>query len=394
MQRVSHLIVGGGLAGSATALHLARAGYDVLVLERGSFPREKVCGEGLMPHGVHELDELGLLDDILATDPQPFRGIGYHVGSTRAVGHFPGGQTGLGVRRSRIDAVLHGACTASPHVEVRTQVRVRDVQLKEDGVLLDTSDGPIHTRLLVGADGLGSLVRRKAGLKREHRGAPRYGARLHVTLSNPEVQSELVEVMLGSELEWYVTPTGPGEANLALLCEKAISKRFAGGLAEGLWKLMREEPALAPWLRDAEPLTEAKLCGPLRQEVSAAATERIVLVGDAAGFVDAITGEGMSLSLMEARLAARTLADPAVIADPTKARLLAYDRQRRRATRSLVWFTRLILFGLRQRALAGLAIRNLAKHPDAFSRLLGVNTGERELWQLPPRDVVKLVVGV
>lgn len=394
MLRVSHLIVGGGLAGSATALHLARAGHDVLVLDRGTFPREKVCGEGLMPHGIHELDELGLLDAIRETDPQPFRGIGYHVGETRAVGHFPGGRTGLGVRRARIDEVLHRACTESPHIEVRTGVRVRDLKPDAAGVQVETSEGPIHAKLVVGADGLGSLVRRKAKLRREHRGAPRYGARVHVRLARPEVQSELVEVLLGEGLEWYITPTGPGEANLALLCNKEVSRSFAGGLSQALWARMQAEPALAPWLDGAEPLTEAKLCGPLRQEVTAAATDRIVLVGDAAGFVDAITGEGMSLSLMEARLAAQILSDPAVIADPSRARLMAYDRQRRRATRSLVWFTRIVLWGLRQRAIAGLAIRNLARHPDAFSRMLGINVGERELWQLPPRDVVKLLVGV
>jgi len=392
VERVSHLIVGGGLAGSATALNLASAGHDVVVLERGSFPREKVCGEGLMPHGVHELDQLGLLDGILATEPQPFRGIGYHVGPTRAVGHFPGGGHGLGVRRSRIDAVLHQACQAHPRIDVRTRTRVRGLTWLDDGVRVDTSDTSVHTRILIGADGLGSLVRRKAGLRREHKGAPRYGARVHVQLGDPQAQSDLVEVILGDALEWYITPTGPGQANLALLCEKSVTRTFGRDLPGGLWARMQAEPALAPWMHGAEPLTQARLCGPLRQDVVAAAGERVLLVGDAAGFVDAITGEGMSLSLMEARLAAQTASD--ALDDPSRDRLLAYDRRRRRATRSLIWFTRLILWGLRQRALAGWAIRNLARHPDAFSRLLGVNTGEREIWQLPPRDVVRLLVGV
>ena len=392
MDRVSFLIVGGGLAGSATALHLARAGHDVLVLERGAFPREKVCGEGLMPHGVHELDGLGVLPAILATQPQPFGGIGYRVGDTRAIGRFPQGRTGLGVRRSRIDAALHAACNACDRVEVRTGVRVRDLALDGDGVRVDTTDGAVHARIVVGADGLGSLVRRKAGLKKEHRGAPRYGARVHVRLADPTVQSELVEVMLGERLEWYITPTGPGEANLALLCEKDVAKGFGRDLPAGLWALLAREPALAPWVDGAEPISDAQLCGPLRQEVSAAVSERILLVGDAAGFVDAITGEGMSLSLTEARLAAQVAST--CLDDPTQANLLTYERQRRQATRSLVWFTRLVLWGLRQRALAGWAIRNLARHPDAFSRLLGVNIGERALWQGPPRDVVKLLTGV
>ena len=154
------------------------------------------------------------------------------------------------------------------------------------------------------------------------------------------------------------------------------------------------EPRLARWMAGASPLTETRLCGPLRQEVSSAATERVLLVGDAAGFVDAITGEGMSIALTEARLAAELLAQPSIISDPSRRALRRYDIQRRRATRSLVWFTRLVLLGLRNRALAGYGIRNLARHPEAFSRLLGINTGDRQLWRVPPRDVVRLVTGV
>lgn len=394
MRNVPIVVVGGGLAGSATALNLARLGQDVLLLDRGEFPREKVCGEGLMPHGVRELDRLGLLPDILGTEPQRFVGIGYHVDGIRAEGRFPASQPGLGVRRSRIDRVLHHACAESPTIEVRTGVRVSDLTRGADGSVVHTSDGPIRAKVVVGADGLGSLIRRKAGLKKEHRGPPRYGARVHMKLSDAGRLSRFVEVFLGDALEWYVTPTGAGEANIALLCEKPITRSFKGDLDGGLWRLIRAEPALRDWWDQAEPLTEARLCGPLRQEVRASATDGVVLVGDAAGFVDAITGEGMSLSLMEARLAAHTIADALAHDDPSARRLMRYHRQRVRASRSLVWFTRLILWGLRRRRLARHVIGNLSRHPDAFSRLLDVNIGERALWAVPPRDVLRLLAGV
>lgn len=394
MERVPIVIVGGGLAGSATALHLARAGHDVRILERGSFPREKVCGEGLMPHGVHELDALGLLQPILDTEPEPFVGIGYHVGKTRAEGVFPKGATGLGVRRSRIDEVLYEACQREPRIEVRTGVRVTDVQRDSQGVTLKTSEGRCEAQVVVGADGLGSLVRRKAGLKKAHPSPPRYGARMHVTLGHADAASRFVEVFLGDALEWYITPTGTGEANIALLCEKSVSKQFGGDLDAALWRLVEQEPRLAPWAAGAQPLTAARLCGPLRQEVRSSATDRVVLVGDAAGFVDAITGEGMSLSLLEARLAAGVISQGLAANDLSARSLLRYHRQRQRASRSLVWFTRLILWGLRRRRLARHVITNLARHPEAFSRLLGVNIGQRAMWNIAPRDVVRLLAGV
>lgn len=394
MIQASHIVVGGGLAGSATALHLARLGCDVVLLERGTFPREKVCGEGLMPHGVRSLEQLGLLDGVMATAPQPFRGIGYHVGNTRAEGFFPHGREGLGIRRSKVDEVLHHACLASPRIDVQTGVRVRDIHLERDGVRLETSGGPVAGQVVVGADGLQSLVRRKAGLIRKHRGRARYGVRLHMKMADASAQSDCVEVFLGKSLEWYITPTGPGECNVAMLCGKAVTKRFGGNLHASFMEMAMAEPRLARWMAGASPLTETRLCGPLRQEVSSAATERVLLVGDAAGFVDAITGEGMSIALTEARLAAELLAQPSIIADPSRRALRRYDIQRRRATRSLVWFTRLVLLGLRNPALAGYGIRNLARHPEAFSRLLGINTGDRQLWRVPPRDVVRLVTGV
>jgi len=394
VERTPIVIVGGGLAGSATALHLARRGQPVCLLERGEFPRETVCGEGLMPHGAHELAQLGLLESVLATKPQPYAGIGYRVGEVRAEGRFPGGKTGLGIRRSRVDSVMHAACQAEPNIDVRTQVRVSDVVHEPDGVRVKTSDGPIHAQVVVGADGLGSLIRRKSGLKLDAKGSPRYGVRMHVRLAEGASNSDFVEVQLGEELEWYVTPTGPGQANIALLCEKSVAKTFGGNLEDTFWSMVRNEPHLDRWSEGAEPISQAKLCGPLRQEVRSTATDRVVLVGDAAGFVDAITGEGMSLSLLEARIAADVLADALTRRDTSRASLMRYHRMRVRQSRSLVWFTRILLFGLRHRTLTHHIIRNLARHPEAFGRLLGVNIGDRALWRVPPRDLIRLTAGV
>src|SRR5687767_8098600 len=82
------IVVGAGVAGCAVALHLARRGHSVILLDRSESPRDKVCGEGLMPHGVAALDRLGLLP--LPFPVLPFTGIGYHVAGVDAVGRFPG----------------------------------------------------------------------------------------------------------------------------------------------------------------------------------------------------------------------------------------------------------------------------------------------------------------
>ncbi|MEZ5237394.1 MAG: FAD-dependent oxidoreductase, partial [Acidimicrobiales bacterium] len=115
------LVIGGGPGGSATALQLARSGHRVMLLDRAGFPRDKVCGEGLMPYGVGELERLGLA---APEGSQRFVGIGYTVGGHSAVGRFPGGRYGLGVRRSRLDAELAARCEEAG-VERRHGVQVR-----------------------------------------------------------------------------------------------------------------------------------------------------------------------------------------------------------------------------------------------------------------------------
>src|SRR5688572_19260266 len=93
------VIVGGGIAGSATALRLARAGIDVVVIERATFPRDKPCGEGLLPHGIEVLAELGCADILDTIEAQPFRGILYRCHGVVARGDFDDDARGRGVRR-------------------------------------------------------------------------------------------------------------------------------------------------------------------------------------------------------------------------------------------------------------------------------------------------------
>lgn len=388
------IIAGGGLAGSVTALHLARRGHRVLVVDRGVFPREKVCGEGLMPHGVAELDALGLGEALRATGPMPFRGIAYHSRSSTAIGDFPDGRTGLGLRRHRVDAVLHRACAAEPGVEILTETRVLDVGWQPERVLVKTSSGTRSSQAIIGADGLNSLVRRKAGLSRPSRGAPRYGIRTHLQLGPAAPDLPRVEVFLFDDLEVYLTPTGEGELNLTALCGRPLLRQLRGDLHGGLMARLSLERELAPFLSESEILTEAAVWGPLRQRTRAVSADRTLLVGDAAGFIDALTGEGMSLSLVGARFAAEVLSEALEAGDLSRARLRSYDRRRARHGRSLSLLTELLVRGIRHRRLARWIVGNLARHPEAFNTILAVNIGERPIWRVPPRDVLRIAAGI
>lgn len=364
------LVVGGGPGGSAVALQLARRGHHVVVLDSATFPREKVCGEGLMPVGVAELERLGVRLDI---DAQRFTGIGYRVGRARAVGRFPRGHHGLGLRRYRLDAALAKLCT-SAGVERHHGTRVRSVG-GLPGAMWVEADRRWRARAVIGADGMHSVVRKSLGLQRARRGRVRYGVRGHYRLAPGVEQIEVVEVLAERSFEVYLTPTGEREVNVALLLERNATRSLKGDLPAGFRALVDEVEAIRPLLQGAEVVSEPRLCGPLRQESTDVVADGAMLVGDAAGFLDGITGEGMSLTLLSAKLAAEVLSEGLRASHLHRFDLRPYARRRRWAGANLTLLTEIVLAGIRNRHLAKRVVRGLAKHPDVFERVLAVNAG-------------------
>jgi flavin-dependent dehydrogenase len=377
------IVVGASVAGAATALHLARAGHHVLVLDRSEFPRDKPCGEGLLPHGARALDALG----IAGITGHPFHGIAYHAGGIVATGRFPAGSRGLAIRRLALDAALVAELRRTPKIEVRTGVRVDGVTTDTHRATASTATGNVTARALVGADGLLSGVRKHLGLATPAAGDPRYGARVHVRAAPRDV----VDVHIGGSADFYATPLPDGEANVAILCGKDVTREFGGDLLGGMRRVAASNPEIARLLA-SEVLSEPRLTGPLRQTARDVVADRAVLVGDAAGFVDAITGEGMSLALASAKLAADTLGEALRTDRLGASDLRGYARARAALARDVLRLTEVVLFGLRKPWLARRIVRNLARHPATFDRFLAVAAGERPLRELRARDWVRIAV--
>lgn len=386
------VIVGASVAGAAVAVHLGRRGRRVLLLDRARFPREKPCGEGLMPHGAAALGALGLMDELAATGARRFRGIRYHAGpKIQAEGLFPevaGERLGLGVRRLALDAALLALARRTPGVEVREGAKVSGPLFQAPGraagVRLDSGE-TIEARVLVAADGNRSPLRRQLGLEAAAPVRPRFGVTCHVRYAAGEPL--FVDVILATGGEVYVTPVAPEVTQVAILLEREAMRAFAGRLDAAFRETLRATSALPRSLREAEPVRAATAVGPLGSRARRAVADGALLAGDAAGFLDAITGEGMSIALATAPAAAAAI-DRAIAREDVSARALApYARFRAHAVRDQERLTHLVLGLAAHPTLARAAIGLLARRPRLFTKLLGINCGAARFADLRPWDL-------
>jgi flavin-dependent dehydrogenase len=334
------VVAGGGPAGLATALYAVRAGLCVTVRESRPGEIDKACGEGLMPGALAALLELGV-------DPcgHDLAGIRYVAGHRSAEAVFVDGP-GRGVRRTTLHAALRRA-TLEAGVMIE-QATVKDVVQRESEVVVDGT----AARFLVAADGLHSPLRRSLGLEGRPSTRRRYGLRRHFALAP---WTGHVEVHWADSSEAYVTPVGPDLVGVALL----TSTR--GTFDDQLSRFPDLRSRLGP-----TGIGQVAGAGPLRQHAIARVSGRVLLVGDAAGYVDALTGEGIALAVAQGRAAVRAIAD----GDPGR-----YEREWHTITRQYRLLTSSLLGATQVRPLRRALVPAAHRMPGVFSRAVNSLAG-------------------
>lgn len=344
-QKMDVLVIGGGPAGLAAAIAARRRGFEVVVADGAEPPIDKACGEGLMPDTLSALRELGVR--VNASEGFAFRGVRFVGESAQVDASFPFGE-GIGLRRP----VLHQKMIEqAERLGVRLLWKTSVSGLSREGVVAGGTN--IGARWVVGADGIRSRVRRWCGLESPALSQPRYAFRRHYRVA-PWV--DCLEIYWGRNAQAYVTPVGRQD-----LCVVLISRH--PGIRSA--SLLAEFPKLAEHLAHAEASPESGAvtltCGFERVY-----RDRVALIGDASGSVDAITGEGLCLSFHQAT----ALADAFASGD-----LSSYQAAHRRLARRPTLMGRLLLLLDRQPKLRQRALRALEAHPALFERLLAVHVG-------------------
>ncbi|HEX9402191.1 MAG TPA: FAD-dependent oxidoreductase [Anaeromyxobacter sp.] len=356
------VVVGGGPAGLAFAAFTARRGLDVAVLERREGPLDKACGEGLLPAGLRALAPLAVLDLVPAEDRSSLaaiRWIDASAGEARLALPPPGG---VAVRRTALSAALLARAREAGAEVIQGAPVVRH-RREADAIVAEAPGLEVRARVLVGADGLNSPTRRREGLALPPHAPSRYGLRRHFAVAP---WSGDVEVHFGEGAEAYVWPAGQARVGVAFLYEP--------GASGDPRRLLERFPAVARRVAGAEEVSAPRGAGPFDQAARARVADRLVLLGDAAGYVDALTGEGLSLAFgCAADLAA--LLPAALARGATAEALRPYEADWRRRFLPYAAWTRLLLALSRRPALRRRVLALAAARPWPFEKLVAAAVG-------------------
>jgi flavin-dependent dehydrogenase len=290
---------------------------------------------------------------------------------------------GLGQRRLQLDATLFAAARGTPGVTVHEGVRVEGPIGERGRVAGVRAAGRDHrARLVVAADGPRSAVRRGAGLDGPVDRRPRLGLRAHFRLAADVCVPERVEVFFTSGYELYLTPLPNGEVVLAALAERAA---MTGDPRVWLRAKIAAHAELRELLRGAEPISAVAGQGPLSSRARRGVAPGLVLLGDAAGFVDPVTGTGMAQALLAAELLAQRLTASGF--DVSDRALHDFDRARRRLLADSMLLTRFVLGLTRHPRLARATLQLMRAAPALYGHMVGVAGGSRALWPQPGRAI-------
>lgn len=386
-ERVEIAIVGGGPAGAALAARLARAGREVVLLERAPAWRWRAGGVFTSPAAIVALRDTGLGDDTLrdVARPIPAMRVETAAGTTFRLtyGADRGGPPATGFDRSRLDPALlrlaadHGA-------DIRLGLEVTDIVIDRGEVAVRSRTGDrtmLRAAVIVGADGLRSVVARAAGVARPARLGPRVGLTYHLDDAAGEaVKDARMRVFRDGYVG--IAPVPGGRVNVGIVLGASWRPVLARNGADTVSRAIvaaippvDDDPAAWRFGRRCDAIAGAWPLGhrvTRRAGTSDGAGHGWLLVGDAAGFLDPFTGEGLHRALISADLAARAI----LVDDPRRHDAFrAYDRSMRRRFLAKDVVSWLVQAFLTRPRLFDYAARRMASRP-AVRATMGLVMGD------------------
>jgi geranylgeranyl reductase family protein len=335
------IVVGAGPGGATAATALAQRGYDVLLLDRSTFPRDKICGDAISLGCIRIMNELGMAARI---QDATARGEFHRLDGMRLVGpsghvlrtQFRRGENGEDSYvspRMYFDALIQQHAVASGAEFCRAEVKE---PLIEDGRVVGVmarTNGHTHAiraRVVVGADGVTSAVMRRLRPEATQHVDGHRAVALRAYIEGIELFPHEVEFFLYDDIlpgYAWVFPIGEGAANVGLGMRLDRFRLLKKNLKKMLQEFL-EMPAIRARLKDGHTVRDVAIwqLNFGSQARLQHAFDGALLVGDAAGFINPLTGGGIENALISGSLAAEVIADALSVGDTSRAGLASYER--------------------------------------------------------------------
>ncbi len=397
------IIVGASITGAASAIALAKEGYRILVVDQAVFPRHKACGEVIMPQGVQIVADVGLLPPILAAGGHKVPGMRYcNRHGVVAQSDFPAGPGGISfglvMPRFQLDHLLLQQARSFANVTVREGFKVAEVIQegpKVCGIIGHAVDSPgqlerFSAPLTIAADGRNSLFHAACGFTKTFLKRKRFGITGH--LQGLQDVSPYVEVCPHEDGEVYIAPCGQTTLVVLLLEERAM-KNFKGDLTGRYLASLQETPGFGARTLHSEVVPPITAVGPLGFTLESCFRPGLLLIGDSAGFLDPITGEGMTLALKGVQAAVPLIKKAFASGDFGEAMGQQYAADRVQLVNDVFCFTRFVLNFSRYKLLSDRAIRRLSHDQPLFQKFMGIVSGSRKYQDISLREKVSLLMG-
>ncbi len=381
MNRFDVIVIGGGPAGSATALFLSGCGHKVALLDQARFPRDKICGEFISPAADVILERLGVLAEIDALSPVRLSGVsissyektGFAVeyppipGSTRPM-------TSLSLPRMVFDRLLIER-VGQAGVVVKEGHKVTDFIVEEGRVVgvrgRDDAKTPFELRaqVVVDAGGRNGVSLRRFDLKKKNRGSSKIALAAHWAVSGP--LEKYCAMHISHPGYTGMAPTGPGQTNVVLVVDKK-SIQGEKDLHDFYVRTVLKNPLRRELLDGGEVMEKARSVDSLAFSVRPVQIGGLVLVGDASGFIDPFTGEGIYLSLRSAQIASDVIDASFKRNDFSRGALAVYECRRKKEFRKKFLLSKILQRLIYSPALCNRVIEILARNPEQAATLVGV----------------------